>query len=328
MNPDPIGIGDGVNVYAYCGNDPVGNVDSSGTQTTKPIFLLSVSTAQYAPATDAKQKNINVASVLADKKIEATSTNKLLSTGTNNVNFSKPIFNKPEPKTFLESIKDIANGHNSLFLKDYKSTSIEAFKGVFTHPLPKKFLDLYTYGKGKPYIMPEKEMKQLNPTKVGIQGFTPEDNEKFRKAIPLIKRGETVNFASIVASSANVHGTLGRFWVHFQGKLTKFEDDSWSFEGTMYFKDAFDFVTTPTAEDGLTRSGWGDDQTEIARLFLIGLPVPVSSAVVNVKQTSKDANVDWFNGVSDTTVPNIITTNPELKKEAQKIIKDIKTLID
>ena len=32
MNPDPIGIGDGVNVYAYCKNDPVGNVDDSGTQ--------------------------------------------------------------------------------------------------------------------------------------------------------------------------------------------------------------------------------------------------------------------------------------------------------
>jgi RHS repeat-associated protein len=32
MNCDPIGIGDGVNVYAYCRNNPVGNVDSSGTQ--------------------------------------------------------------------------------------------------------------------------------------------------------------------------------------------------------------------------------------------------------------------------------------------------------
>jgi len=32
MNCDPIGIGDGVNVYAYCRNNPVGNVDGSGTQ--------------------------------------------------------------------------------------------------------------------------------------------------------------------------------------------------------------------------------------------------------------------------------------------------------
>jgi len=29
---DPIGIGDGVNVYAYCGNNPVGNSDTRGTQ--------------------------------------------------------------------------------------------------------------------------------------------------------------------------------------------------------------------------------------------------------------------------------------------------------
>lgn len=35
MNPDPIGIGDGINVYAYCRNNPVTYCDTSGTQTTK-----------------------------------------------------------------------------------------------------------------------------------------------------------------------------------------------------------------------------------------------------------------------------------------------------
>ena len=34
LNPDPIGIGDGVNVYAYCHNDPIKNSDKQGTQTT------------------------------------------------------------------------------------------------------------------------------------------------------------------------------------------------------------------------------------------------------------------------------------------------------
>lgn len=33
MNCDPIGIGDGVNVYAYCKNNPVGSTDTKGTQT-------------------------------------------------------------------------------------------------------------------------------------------------------------------------------------------------------------------------------------------------------------------------------------------------------
>jgi RHS repeat-associated protein len=32
MNCDPIGIGDGVNVYAYCENNPVANTDKEGTQ--------------------------------------------------------------------------------------------------------------------------------------------------------------------------------------------------------------------------------------------------------------------------------------------------------
>jgi RHS repeat-associated protein len=34
LNCDPIGIGDGVNVYAYCHNDPIKNSDKQGTQTT------------------------------------------------------------------------------------------------------------------------------------------------------------------------------------------------------------------------------------------------------------------------------------------------------
>ena len=46
MNPDPIGIGDGVNVYAYCKNDPVGNTDQSGTQMDESN-LKAVSTGAH-----------------------------------------------------------------------------------------------------------------------------------------------------------------------------------------------------------------------------------------------------------------------------------------
>jgi RHS repeat-associated protein len=35
LNADPIGIGDGVNVYAYCKNNPVAHVDKTGTQTAE-----------------------------------------------------------------------------------------------------------------------------------------------------------------------------------------------------------------------------------------------------------------------------------------------------
>jgi RHS repeat-associated protein len=38
LNADPIGIGDGVNVYAYCGNNPVTHTDSSGTQIDKSEY--------------------------------------------------------------------------------------------------------------------------------------------------------------------------------------------------------------------------------------------------------------------------------------------------
>jgi len=49
LNPDPIGIGDGVNVYAYCRNNPTTNKDTRGTQTKssdwfKPIDNLPTET--------------------------------------------------------------------------------------------------------------------------------------------------------------------------------------------------------------------------------------------------------------------------------------------
>src|SRR5690606_14341240 len=34
LNPDPIGIGDGVNVYGYCGGNPIKLHDRSGSQAT------------------------------------------------------------------------------------------------------------------------------------------------------------------------------------------------------------------------------------------------------------------------------------------------------
>jgi RHS repeat-associated protein len=39
INPDPIGIDDGVNVYAYCGNNPVNFVDSSGLHSEDWVLI-------------------------------------------------------------------------------------------------------------------------------------------------------------------------------------------------------------------------------------------------------------------------------------------------
>jgi RHS repeat-associated protein len=61
LNPDPIGIGDGVNVYSYCKNNPVTYKDTSGTQTTGDPNLLraagtsSGGTAQYTPPQPPKE---------------------------------------------------------------------------------------------------------------------------------------------------------------------------------------------------------------------------------------------------------------------------------
>lgn len=57
MNCDPIGIGDGVNVYAYCRNNPIGHVDTSGTQTQDKVPpLLAVGTGQTSIGAQPQQK--------------------------------------------------------------------------------------------------------------------------------------------------------------------------------------------------------------------------------------------------------------------------------
>jgi RHS repeat-associated protein len=67
LNPDPIGIGDGVNVYAYCKNNPVKHIDKEGTQTTtedstkkEPLkdesLLLAAPTGNANPARPQEQK--------------------------------------------------------------------------------------------------------------------------------------------------------------------------------------------------------------------------------------------------------------------------------
>jgi len=49
LNPDPIGIGDGVNVYAYCGGNPVNGTDTSGTQFNKP-YVTKQDNARAQPS--------------------------------------------------------------------------------------------------------------------------------------------------------------------------------------------------------------------------------------------------------------------------------------
>jgi RHS repeat-associated protein len=50
LNADPIGIGDGVNVYAYCHNNPVTNTDTNGKQVTQEAAdRLTAYRAQFVP---------------------------------------------------------------------------------------------------------------------------------------------------------------------------------------------------------------------------------------------------------------------------------------
>jgi len=72
MNCDPIGIGDGVNVYAYCRNNPVGNVDTGGTQTNPAAGLRAVGTGATVASSEGAKASTNMAELIKKTTEDAT----------------------------------------------------------------------------------------------------------------------------------------------------------------------------------------------------------------------------------------------------------------
>jgi len=82
LNCDPIGIRDGVNVYAYCRNNPVNGTDTSGTQFNKP-YVAKQDNARAQPSIDfktlmqagEKQAAANTAKAAAEHNRQVNSNN-------------------------------------------------------------------------------------------------------------------------------------------------------------------------------------------------------------------------------------------------------------
>mgnify|MGYP003444189371 FL=1 len=211
----------------------------------------------------------------------------------------------------------------ALTLNTYTRIAVKAFQAVFVHPLPKSFISHYAYSNGTPYKLSSAQMKDIHPTRVGVQGMTKSDHKNFETKLAAIKNGETVDFSTSVTTGANTAGTLGRFQANFEGKLTKSDDGkSWSFEGKMSFSDIYDFKTTPSEPGDIPRTDWGNTQTEIADKTLPGKGFEVTSEKVDVKQSSSEFSVDWFKNVSDKTVLNKVSESPEMKNKVTKEQKE------
>jgi hypothetical protein len=98
---------------------------------------------------------------------------------------------------------------------------------------------------------------------------------------------------------ALTNGTLGNFTVHYSGMLTVNDDGTWSFIGTMWFEDYWDFNV-----GGANRPLPAEIKVRFANAFLPGQPFDIDSVVVPVFQSNCDARAIW--GVNAPThVPDV-----------------------
>jgi RHS repeat-associated protein len=204
-----------------------------------------------------------------------------------------------------------------------RNVTIATFKAVFSEALPKKFIDHYANGQGTPYKLSMQEVTSLNVSKTGIMGITETDQNKFAeltKRVGYRDKGKrhiihVDNYS--IQGAANVGGTLGRFTIELQGKITYDKDDKtkWTFEGKMRYVDKFDFETSPIGEGDLHRSDWGDFQTGFARKFLPGTGFEVTSDWIDVKQTSSDPYFDFYKNKSEESKQNKVSN--EIQKSTE-----------
>jgi RHS repeat-associated protein len=196
---------------------------------------------------------------------------------------------------------------------------IHEFSDIFWEDnISQTLIERYSSCSGEAYVLTSSEMEAIHAIRGGIKGslgLVAYKNDGYNKkldksqlhlseALSKLKPGESVTYTDRVFSVANTNGTLGRFYIVFEGKLTKDAKDpnAWSFEGTMEFTDRWDFITDPKAE---SRGSSGEFLTSFGKNVLFGRGFLVRSEKVKVKQNSKDDFVDWFiNKPDDVTTMN------------------------
>jgi len=208
-----------------------------------------------------------------------------------------------------------------------KRTVVTAFKATYTDALPKKLIEQYAYGGGKPIILNKSETVQVKSMPTGLTGITAADNEKFNALMNDAKPGSVIQLPQgyAVQGAALTGGTLGRFTIQLEGKITVDKGDAskWSFEGSMQFKDRWDFETNPVNNNDLQRSDWGNTQTEFARKNLPGQGFDISSEKLPIKQSSGDASFDWYNGKpTDGKQSEVTNFQADHPTEGAKVRKD------
>lgn len=159
-----------------------------------------------------------------------------------------------------------------------------AWLAFFDHYLPRKFLNNYMDDTGHSITLTQQEMQDCNPI-VNLRR-----SPAFMAEIARLQAaGGGASTLSITGwGGALTNGTLGNFTIHYDGMLTVAADGTWTFSGTMWFEDYWDFNP-----GGPNRPLGAEIKVRVADTFLPGRPFPIDSVRVPVSQTNVEFQASW-----------------------------------
>jgi len=181
--------------------------------------------------------------------------------------------------------------------EDAKLTTTLLFTMNYSTMISKKIIFHYSYGQGQQMTLSRSEMFDIQAHARGVQGFSDNEKSHFNSALTGLANGESRKFSNTAFTNAGTAGTTGRFYIHFDGTLSKDENGNWFFDGTMQYKDEinFDVDENPGSSDDETqRSGTSNNLVKVANTYLSGDDYKVTSEKVPVTQTQGDDYVDFF----------------------------------
>lgn len=179
-----------------------------------------------------------------------------------------------------------------------------AWLSFYDHYLPRKFLNNYMDDTGRRITLSRKEMEDCNPI-VDLRR-----SQAFQTALSSLQSGNGgVRVLSITGwGGAMTNGTLGNFTIHYDGTLAVQPTGGWTFIGTMWFEDYWDFNT-----GGPNRPWQAELKVRVANLALPGKPFPIDSVRVAVQQTDSDSRAQWGAQAPTNVQENLLGTGADIE---------------
>lgn len=189
----------------------------------------------------------------------------------------------------------VHQGGDQLRLRRATYLERRTWLAFFDHYLPRRFLNNYMDDTGTPIRLSLQQMQDCNPI-VDLRR-----SRVFMRQVARIAAAGGGSGAMTFTgwAGARTNGTLGNFTIEYTGTVVVQADGTWSFSGTMTFRDFWDFNT-----GGANRPLGAEVKVMVASTFLPGRPFDITSVAAAVSQSSTDSRATWGSGAAPVHVPD------------------------